>query len=347
MRRLTTLPNASRVATAGLLLAALLAAGCGAQRTASDRDPSPPGSSANTLLGPGLGSLALDPLRETHLFHMPLAVGNRWDYVVRLRTRLISDGSPDVIEETESPWTSEIVGVQTLNEHEYFMQAEYDPRVVSRPPAPSFALRQDRTGLYDLDLFVLRTRSAETQANDDGLSARFESALTSAAAKSSHPAEFAAAAKRLAGRLALMSMPGRGLGLPGLRNLPGSPPAGGDGGAVRRGSPLPNEISLLVYPLFTGSKWLVRESPRFARVVETRESAHVPAGDFPAWRMRGFSELYGPHDVVNFWQASEGLVRITLRSETEAIDNEGRPIGLMIFEMDQSLSVLTLVPPTP
>jgi len=347
MRHHVTVPNASRVVTAGLLLAALLAAGCSSQRTASDRDSSPPGSSAGTLLGPSLGSVALDPLRDARLLHMPLAVGNRWDYVVRLRTRLISDGSPDVIEETESPWTSEIVGAQTLNEHEYFLEADYDPRVVVRPPLPYFALRQDRTGLYNLDLYYLSTGSAAAPANDPGWAARFAPALTRAAARSSHPAAFAEAAKRLAGRLAIMSMPGRGLGLPGMPRLPGLPRRGGDGGTFSRGSPLPGEISLLVYPLFTGSKWIVRESPRFARAVENRENAHLPAGDFSAWVMRGSSELYGPHDVVHFWQASEGLVKLTLQAETQVTDDQGRPIGWMVFEMDQSLSALTLVPPTP
>ena len=77
-----------------------------------------------------------------------------------------------------------------------------------------------------------------------------------------------------------------------------------------------------------------------------REATHVPAGDFTAWVMRGFSELYGPRDVVHFWQASDGLVKITLRGETEVTDDQGRPIGRMLFEMDQSLSALTLDPPT-
>jgi hypothetical protein len=81
--------------------------------------------------------------------------------------------------------------------------------------------------------------------------------------------------------------------------------------------------------------------------VENRESVHLAAGDFSAWVIRGLSELYGPHDVVHFWQASEGLVKMTLQGETEVVDNQGRPIGLMQFEMDQSLSALTLVPPTP
>ena len=347
MRRLVPLPNAARVGTASLLLVALLAAGCGSQRAASDRDSLPPASSADALLGPGLGSLALDPLRETRLLHMPLAVGNRWDYIVWLRTRLISDGSPDVVEETRSPWTAEIVDAQILNEHEYFLEAEYDPRVVARPPLPYFALRQDRTGLYSRDLYYLGPHSAAAPANDGGLAARFESALASAAAKSGHPAAFAAAAKRLAARLALMSMPGRGLGVPGLPDPPGLSRANGDGGAVRRGSPLPDEISLLVYPLYTGSKWVVRESPRFARVVVNRESVQLPAGEFSAWLMRGFSEVYGTRDVVQFWQASEGLVRITVTSETEVTDEQGRPIGRMLIEMDQSLLELRLVQPVP
>jgi hypothetical protein len=51
--------------------------------------------------------------------------------------------------------------------------------------------------------------------------------------------------------------------------------------------------------------------------------------------------------VVHFWQASEGLVKLTLQAETQVTDDQGRPIGWMVFEMDQSLTALTLVPPTP
>ena len=146
MRHLVTWPNTTRVA-AGLLLVTLLAAGCSSQRTASDHDSSPPTSSAGTLLGPAPGTLTQDPLRAMSQLQMPLAVGNRWDYVIHTRYRLIANGTSDVIEDVEYPWRSEIVDVQTFAEQEYFLQAEYDPRQVSAPPLPTFALRQDRSGI--------------------------------------------------------------------------------------------------------------------------------------------------------------------------------------------------------
>ncbi len=333
--------NATRAMAPALLMVTLLVSGCSTHRTASDPDSVTPGSSAGALLGADPGALRPDQLTWNSTFLMPLAVGNRWDYTVRTRTRLISPGSPDVIETWESPWTSEIVSKQPINTQEYYLQAEYDPRslefVVAR-----WGLRQNRSGLYSLDLPVRDPLSAAGVRSTERPDARFASALAAAAAKSRHPAAFAAAAERLAGRLFVMSMPGRGEGLPGMSGIPGLPARSGDFGVLRRGHPLPGEISLLVYPMFVGSRWVVRESPRFTRVVEGRERTAVPAGVFETWIQRGHSELYGRSDVVRFYYAREGLIRITVHAEQEVTDLEGNALGRMIMDMDQSLSSLTL-----
>jgi len=138
-----------------------------------------------------------------------------------------------------------------------------------------------------------------------------------------------------------MSMPGRGQGMPGLTETPGQPVRGGDAGVVRRGDPLPGESSALVYPMFVGSRWVVRDSPRYTRLVEGRGRTTVPAGTFEAWNLRGRSEFESPGDVVHFYYAREGLIRVTLHADLDVVDTGNIVVGRVIMDMDQSLTAFT------
>jgi len=336
--------NAAGILAPGLLLLGLLATGCSTQRPASAPDPVAPGSSAGALLGADPGALTSDRVAGNSMFLMPLAVGNKWDYSVRMRTRMSSPGAPDVIEEQEYPWVSELVGTVTLNSQEYFLQAEYDPRTLG-VELVTYALRQNRTGLYGVDSFRLGPQFAPDARSTQRPDARFEQVLAAAAAKSRHPEAFTAAAKRLAGRMSIMSMAGRGQGLPGMPEIPGQPARGDGAGVLRRGDALPGEITLLLYPMVVGSRWIVRDSPRFTRAVEGRGVTTVPAGLFETWILRGHSELYGRGDVVRFHYAREGLVRISVHAEQAVIDSTGNPLGRMLTDMDQSLTALRLAEP--
>jgi len=149
MNQRRLLRETARGLAPALLLVALLVSGCSTQRTASDAAPLSQGSSAGALLGADPGALAADALSGNSLFLMPLAVGNRWDYTVRTRTRLIQPGVPDVIEEHESPWISEIVAEVPIDTQNYYLQAEYDPRSLGFV-VPQLGLRQNRSGLYSI-----------------------------------------------------------------------------------------------------------------------------------------------------------------------------------------------------
>ena len=324
-------PTAARALAPALLLVAILAAGCGNERMASVTAPD---ASAGVPLGTDAGGPAGIELRTQGLLHTPLAVGNRWDYRMRLRTRTVAQGADEVITVSEAPWSSEIVGEQEIGQRRYFLQSEYDPRVAAPPPLPQFALRQNRSGLYNLDLYYALGTEPDGAPTGDGeaLAAQLESAVRSASANSPHRAAFAAAAARLGARLAGEELPSRIGGLA----LPFRP------GDFERPGPLPGEISLLRYPLYTGARWVVRDSPRFARVVVGREPTTVPAGTFTAWVLRGRSELYGPNDRVRFWYAREGLIKAAFHGEMDVTDELGNVIGHLTADMDQSLTGLTL-----
>ena len=340
MNQRPLLGNAARAIAPSLLLLALLASGCSTQHDASDADPIAPRSSAGALLGSDPGAISLDQFTRNGSALMPLAVGNRWDYAIRTSTRLVEPGSPDVIGLGESTWTSEILARQPINDQEYYLQADYDPRSLAFVVA-QWGLRQDRSGLYSLDLPSLGPHSAPAARSGRPPDTRFAAVLAEAAAKSRHPAAFAAAAERLAARLAIISMPGRGLGLPGLPGFTGTTERGGDVGPLLRGDPLPGEVTLLVYPMFVGSGWVARESPRYTRVVERRGRTAVPAGEFETWVLRGRSELDSPGDFVRFHYAREGLVRVTLHATLAVRDIDGSLLGHIIMDMDQSLTSFT------
>lgn len=261
----------------------------------------------------------------------PLAVGNHWDYAIRLRMTLVTDAGPQPPTDSQSPWAAEIVGTEHLGTRDYFLDLEQNPFAAgaAREVAPlPFRMRQDRSGLFELDPPQLS--AASLQGGDAGstplaaeLSRDVERSVTGAAAQ----AAFQRAALRLAGRIEWLRQ------------------AAFAGPGARGGGPDPGEITPLRYPLSVGAAWIVRDSPRFARVVEARERLELPAGRFAAWRMRTESELFGPTDRVHVWYSNAGLLRVRVQAESDATDDTGAIIGHLIIDSDQVLTHLRLVDP--
>ncbi len=252
----------------------------------------------------------------------PLAVGNRWVYDIRFRTTLITPGGPQPTVETTTPWTVEIIGERVENEHRYFMLAEYDPRIVG--PQVPFRVRQDRSGYYSSDAITTASPAARSApAMPSALQANVEQALAGAP----HAAAFRRATETLAIRLATLT----NAGAAAMRPVPGGPE--------------PGETAQLRYPLRIGARWVVRESPLFERVVVGLQPLRLPAGMFPAWRLRQTSELFGPDDSAQLWYSRSGLLRIAFRGKADATDEAGNIVGQVIIEQDQVLSTLRLVDP--
>lgn len=321
-----------------LALLALFAQGCSRQTT-SDPGTLEPGSGAGSLLGadPSPGQ-RLDGSRIGSVSHMPLAVGNTWDYTVHTRTQLITDGVPGEITLTESPWRSQITEERTIEGTDYFMQAEYDPNSLANWVS-RYALREDRSGLYNKDLITLPTPARVVSEAEDAFVKDVQSAVARAAATSPHRAAFEAAAVRLGARVAAMRQPGGMIGRFPRRPGPGAPRGFNGGG------PRPDEITMLSYPLHMGSSWIVRDDPRFERLVIAREHTTVPAGQFIAWVLRASSELYGPNDRVHLWYARQGLIKLTIHADVNVVDDTGNIIGRAIVDVTQDLSGLTLETP--
>lgn len=292
-------------------------------------------STAGRLLGVGPSSLMRPsfgrPAGLTGLGRVeyPLAVGNRWNYTIHTRSTIVAPSGPQEPSDYDYPWTAEITDTQHLGTRDYFLQAEFNPIEVGPNPGPrsGFRMRQDQSGLFELDSPVFSAAVRSDEAGSEPLAATLSAYVDRTFTDITQRAAFERAALRLARQVRMLR-----------RDALGAAPAA-------PGGPDPFEISLLRYPLFMGAQWIVRDSPRFARTVVARERVTLPAGSFSAWRLRNTSELFGPNDRVWLWYASAGLVRLTAHLETQATDESGNPIGLLRYDSDQQLVRVHLVDP--
>ena len=313
-------------------LMAMLAFGCGQHRS-QERTTLESNAPAGTLLGPTALPGGTD-LAGSGMTLIPIAVGQRWDYRVYTSSRLVLPDSPEEVTRTVTPTRTEISGVVVQGELQYFTEANYDPRQSIPPVGEHFWLREDDAGRYYLDRFVVGPADPDARGAGVAWVQAHEAAVRAAAARSPHRAAIEASAARASALLSLIADPPRMAGLPFPQT--GLPARGRESG-FRQGSPLPGEITHLLYPLFRGSRWIVRDAPRFTRNIVGRERLTLPAGEFDTWSIRGGSEFFGPNDRVQFYYAAEGLVRMRARFESVLVDVEGNPIGEYITEMDQQL----------
>lgn len=288
-------------------------------------DASPGGTGAASELLAARPSDGGFDFRRGRMF-FPLAVGNHWDYHVRTVNQLFTpDPQPPQVD--ENPLAIEIIGTESVGGREYFLQSEFDPRVVP-PGGAVFRVRESRFGLFDLDTITAQSDvtvdGAPTGPGAAGLAAYVDRAV----ADPRQRASFHRAAVEVAARLAL------------VRSIVGGlhprPQAGGAD---------PGEITLLSFPLYVGARWVVRDDPRFGRIVVARERVGLSLGTFPAWKIRGTSELFGPEDRVFFWYSNLGLLRVRYHIIANAVDNSGNVIGRVASDSDQSLTNIHLVGP--
>lgn len=250
----------------------------------------------------------------------PLAIGNRWDYVLHARIVTYPDQGDPIVSQERARFSAEIITTGTLEGRDYFLLAEGDPSE-PWPPAPQYAQRQDAEGFYEYDNSPVMRPSASGAPGTGSLA-------VSRTALSSHTRALAMVAQREAFERAAVHVTEK---LEAMRQ------------SLRTGKwaateATPNELTLLRYPLRVGQEWAVRQSPFFGRIIVGEEEMQLPVGRVRAWRVRGVSELYGPEDRVHWWYGRAGLVRVHLHAEMEAVDNTGAVIGRAVAEFDQALA---------
>lgn len=336
------LPCVARALTLGLALVALASTGCGEHKASRLAAPEPaPAEDAATS-----GTAATLPSADPSLFgvsHMPLAVGNRWEYHGRSRVETIVEGEPPLASTDEYDSHREISGFTEFLGYEYFIVMEYDPSV--GPPA--FATdfyRQTSNGLFRRTPIPIGTPSASRRGPGEEFVKRFESSVRAATVNSPHREAIAASTERLASLLRSDSW-----GLPGLPFFPGHPgwPRFDHETGFRSTEALPTETALLAYPLVRGARWRVDPAEEaVGRVVRGAERVRVPAGEFNAWVIDLAAPFLPPDSFDRTWYARDGLVRQVQRFELFVRDHRGLPIGRQIFTQEIVLTAMRRVPPS-
>ena len=304
--------------------AALFAvSGCSHKYSADEASPGGTGA-ASELLAPRPSDGGFDFRRGRMFF--PLAVGNHWDYHIRTVNQLFTpDPQPPQVD--ENPFAIEIIGTESVGGREYFLQSEFDPRVVP-PSGAVFRVRESRFGWFDLDTITAQSAVAVDGAPAGPGAADLAAYVDRAVADPRQRAAFQRAAAQVEAKLALVR-----------------PVFGGLHPRPQGGGAAPGEITLLSFPLYVGARWIVRDDPLFGRIVVARERVSLSLGTFPAWKIRGTSELFGPEDRVFFWYSNLGLLRVRYHIVADAVDNSGNVIGRVASDSDQSLTDIHLVGP--
>jgi hypothetical protein len=247
----------------------------------------------------------------------------------------VLDDDGNILEDlfSSSEFTRVITGTEELFGREYVLEEESG---VQRSPlggGPTtwtywYRYRQDGSGLYEADVSLVDPPGVHpvTGRVHGGLKPGIT--LTLGRVPEGHRGAFQAALQRLEARRARLRA---ALGLA----------ARGSGGA------LDHELTRLRYPLHPGTAWEIRVDPDLvihARV-ERHEVLELPAGRFPAWRIRIRWELGDPDDTILVWYGSSGYLQSFVHIRSEATDADGTPIGVVVSDETDVLTSLQLAGP--
>jgi hypothetical protein len=265
----------------------------------------------------------------------PLAVGNRWTATADDRFTMISGSGGTVPADftIHSDITRHLVGTEVRNGRVYVVQEEDGNKFLPTEVLVNWLhYRQDASGLYLADLGL------NVPPGSEGIRA----SATSAARPYTLPADILAATtdqERAAYLAALEKLRERVAAIQAVMKQSIADGNGPPGGL------LSNEIPRLRYPLYPGSKWVIRADPRFESTVEAIETLSVPAGRFPCYRIRIDSEFIKSGESARFWVSRSGEVAERYHFIEELVDADGNTIGFFNLDHELTLQTVSLLSP--
>lgn len=267
----------------------------------------------------------------------PLAIGNRWHSVGDDRFVMTDAGGGVDGFTIHDDITRELTGTEVLFGRTYTVMKETTVQTIPFESEPWISTqwiryRQDASGLYEADVSGASEPVMSSAATGpDGV--RMQAA---------RPLPDALRAKILPDRIDAYERAWNRLQwkVEVLNRYVASD------GAARGSGVLPNEITRLVYPLRPGEEWTIRTDFFFGSVVEGIEDLDLPAGRFPAYRIRIPNEALGPEDVVRLWMGRSGQLRFQYHLEAPATDEDGNVIGSSSIDHDEVLDQISLVKPS-
>lgn len=268
----------------------------------------------------------------------PLELGNHWEY--HREFTLFEPYGPYVytgsIERT-------VIGTENLFGRDYTVVKEVELPDEGALDETIWTLwyryRQDRAGLYSADVNLseppgeIRGVRRSPVRSENGIDRQVELLLQRLC--ESRPPEqrdaYAVACVHLLARMRAIQAALSG-------SLDASLTLGGPPGGHR-----PEELIILSYPLHPGQKWTLRSEEFLVTAeVEAHEVLDVGAGRFNCFRVRMYSDILGPDDVVLAWYGREGLIAEFYRVEITVIDPYGNPVGTLVSEDEHTLESLSL-----
>ena len=315
--------------------AALLAAGCGTL----DQGP-------GESLGEGIGETELrsgqDPLgpggrASDEKGFFPLDMGNMWTYTGEL-VLVIDDGPPFV---TETREVRSIVGTEERFGREYVIEKQFNIDEDGDTLSPSwYRYRQDRAGLYLADI----------AANEPPLG-RFARGAYPGRVRDSRLERMARIWSRISVRVSAEDRRAYNrawenlcLKLRAIESVTGTDSRFA---ALSKGPPggvLPEEITMLKYPLHPSQEWAIRDDPFYVgAAVETHVVLDLPPGRIGGYRIRIDNSLFGPNDRALGWYGRDGFLGSEIHVESEILDPNGNPLGTMVLDDELFLGTLDLV----
>ena len=301
-----------------LTCCAVLAAGC-------LRAVEPTSRSAGDARLDGRGAAALVGPDARGFY--PLELGNRWLYSDNNLVQIIpSGGPPEAPFEEQGSIAMEMACTETVGERQY----EVEHATYSAPGGGTetwVRYRQDRTGLYELDVStsdrpacaggataMLRPASATTTLVDRALAARPEYRPARSTLEQLERRR-AALDEILSGRSRLTTQ-----------------------------QVLEGELTRLAYPLRQGAQWAIRTDPAFTATVEGTDALDLPAGRFHGYRIRIEAPgLFGSNDRVLTWYDRHGALQLVAHFEGVMTDADGNVTGMVIIDETRKLEELSLV----
>jgi hypothetical protein len=262
----------------------------------------------------------------------PLSVGSAWVYR-RDRTLVVEVivGPPyKRVERFAGTVDRRIEGTERIDGAEYFVEGTTltpDGRPAGRKTIT--LLRQDHSGLYSYEAPIGGVEGAAPGAQ---AGAAGEASAIAALEAGRPDVPSVRPVMRYALRRHARKLEAVRASL-GLDDLDDRAPfeAQGRPGDFRAG-----ESRALRYPLHARAGWYNRVDPFVVRsFVEAHESLELPAGRFPAWRVRVENELLDPEDRVVVWYGRSGRLAVSIHTETLALDSEtGETALITVDELD-------------
>lgn len=288
---------------------------------------------ASTRLSSGDRVVSDMGVQSSNGLFYPLDIGNHWSFDRSITTQTIpNEGQPGDPYLGESTMDVDLVGTAERFGRQYVVQRETH-HVLSTEFSLDFLYRQDRGGLYNADPEPSATTSAP-----DPVVERVVERLTPNTSRMAERLAYQQALRRvweMRERIERVARVGR-MPVVGRTSVGSS--------AEARPGPLDGEIALLRYPLHPGSTWNVREDPLVVYLVEANERVALRAGDFTAYRIRiDWPGVFGPNDQALVWYGRDGLLKLQVHVEGQAVDADGNVYGKVVSDELQELTALSLV----